>query len=104
MLIIIHVHFQLQSLEFVNKRVVEYEHVCCEHVVCEHVCCAYVDCEHVCYLHVDIAQLTSKQSVYAKRRSNTVHWPCSVPNKLMYHGKFPVEHARVRTRLLGTPE
>ena len=22
----------------------------------------------------------------------------------MYHGKFPVEHARVRTRLLGTPE
>ena len=40
----------------------------------------------------------------ASRRSNTVHWPCSVPNKLMYHGKFPVEHARVRTRLLGTPE
>ena len=38
------------------------------------------------------------------RRSNTVHWPCSVPNKLMYHGKFPMEHARVRTRLLGTPE
>ena len=33
-----------------------------------------------------------------------VHWSCSVPNKLMYHGKFPVEHARVRTRLLGTPE
>ena len=66
-LIIIHVHFQLQSLEFVNKRVVDYDHVCCEHVVCEHVCCAYVDCEHVCYLHVDIAQLTSKQSVYAKK-------------------------------------
>ena len=22
----------------------------------------------------------------------------------MYHGKFPVEHGRVRTRLLGTPE
>ena len=40
----------------------------------------------------------------SSRRSNTVHWPCSVPNKLMYHGKFPVEHARVRTRLLGTPE
>ena len=42
MLIIIHVHFQLQSLEFVNKRVVDYDHVCCEHVVCEHVCCVQV--------------------------------------------------------------
>ena len=33
-----------------------------------------------------------------------VHWSCSVPNKLMYHGNFPLEHGHVRTRLLGTPE
>ena len=55
MLIIIHVHFQLQSLEFVNKRVVDYDHVCCEHVVCEHVCCVQVcfdDSQHSYNIHV----------------------------------------------------
>ena len=59
MLIIIHVHFQLQSLEFVNKRVVDYEHVCCEHVVCEHVCCVQVcfdDSQVLIIIHVHFQQ------------------------------------------------
>ena len=64
------------------------------------------------YMFIIIQLFTIKINIFVRIAFGTlknllqqnVHWPCSVPNKLMYHGKFPVEHARVRTRLLGTPE
>ena len=64
------------------------------------------------YMFIIIQLFTIKINIFVRIAFGTlknllqqnVHWPCSVPNKLMYHGKFPVEHGRVRTRLLGTPE
>ena len=102
-LIIIHVHFQLQSLEFV----VHNHHAYNIHVHNNR----NVHNEHS-YMFIIIQLFTIKINIFVRIAFGTlknllrqnVHWPCSVPNKLMYHGKFPVEHGRVRTRLLGTPE
>ena len=64
------------------------------------------------YMFIIIQLFTIKINIFVRIAFGTlknllwqnVHWPCSVPNKLMYHGNFSLEHGHVRTRLLGTPE